>query len=184
MPALCWTCLCKCYSLFSRQVRSTQYVVWSEWIWALCQHFQLQNQTVYYPHQHLPGFCGAGFDIRLCTEAEKEDYNTCPLRKSSFLSISKGSRDLKKKKKRCFYLFHDWPKCKSKQVEMGGPLALEVSNKVEHSSKGVECHSPTYKSRHPALLSCHLVLTNPWRGTGRSSAHHTPCFGHLPVHET
>lgn len=30
-------------------------------------------------------------------------------------------------------VFHDWPKPKSKQVEMGGPLTLEVGNKVERS---------------------------------------------------
>lgn len=58
---------------------------------------------------------------------------------------------------------------------MGGSLALEVSNKVERSSKGVECHSPAYstdKSRHSALLSIHLVLTNPWRWIGTSSPIH------------
>lgn len=52
-------------------------------------------------------------------------------------------------------------------------MALEVSNKVEHSSKCVGCHSPAYstdKSRHPALLSIHLV--SPIHGDGQAHPVH------------
>lgn len=84
----------------------------------MCQHFQLRSQTVNYSHQL--GFGGAGFDTRLCTEAEKEDCNTCPLSESSCPKCFKELKGKKKKKKLMLLsVFYDWPKPKSMQVEMG-----------------------------------------------------------------
>lgn len=69
---------------------------------------------------------------------------------------------------------------------MDGLLALEVSNKVEHSAQGWGASTlpVALKNQAPSPGELPSPLHRPWRWTGTSSARHTSWFAHLPLRET
>lgn len=178
MLALCWTSLCKCCSVFSRQVSSLgpfQHVALKQMDLGFMSALPApeSKQSIITVHTTTPCRCflAGGFDTSLCTaRRENDDYN--PLKSSK--SFCPKVQGILPKNKSDVYICVLWLakavmlylcfRTQPKQVEMEGLLALEVTHKADPpQGRGASVLPVVLKNQVLGLSELPFSLHWPWR---------------------